>query len=142
MISPIGSSCFKSDLDCDQILHIQWDHFFLLLPVVLLMEKLADSYFVFRQIEFGTILQSCRHFDKSNTWVVYLPIRIFEFFSKNNKLPRLYDVSNIHHSLEEAFSFPFMHFSIMQIGMWIFMRIKVTSSIAMPTYEKNEQFTY
>ena len=28
MISAIGSSCFKSDLDCDQILHIQWGSLF------------------------------------------------------------------------------------------------------------------
>ena len=147
MISPIGSSCFKSDLDCDQILHIQWGSLF---PASTSVVDGKIGRFIYclstdRIWDYlGSILRSGRSskIDKSNTWVTCTSIRILEFFSKNNKLPRLYDVSNIHHSLEEAFSFPFMHFSIMQIGMWIFMRIKVTSIIAMPTYEKNEQFTY
>ena len=144
MISPIGSSCFKSDLDCDQILHIQWGSLF---PASTSVVDGKIGRFIFclstdRIWDYlGSILRSTtRYFkiDKSNTWVTCTSIRILDFFSKNNKLPRLYDVSNIHHSLEEAFSFPFMHFSIMQIGMWIFMHIKLkVTSIAMPTYEKN-----
>ena len=107
MISAIGSSCFKSDLDCDQILHIQWGSLF---PASTSVVDGKIGRFIFclstdRIWDYlGCILRSTtRNFkiDKSNTWVTCTSIRILEFFSKNNKLPGLYDVSNIHHLLEE-----------------------------------------
>ena len=106
MISPIGSSCFKSDLDCDQILHIQWGSLF---PASTSVVDGKIGRFIFcvstdRIWDYlGSILRSGRYskIDKSNTWVTCTSIRILEFFSKNNKLPGLYDVSNLHHLLEE-----------------------------------------